>query len=352
MNESALDAALYDPGVTSPLLGLAVFAGLVFLRRERLHAALGRPPGVGLALLFGAAGLGLLAWSHAIGAQDLALPALVLLLVGAAAWLGGRPLVEALGSPLLALVLVIQPPEVLLDALLFPLQLATVSLTSGLLSAVGRAHRVAGDLILTDGVAFQVIEGCSGLKTITSLALAAVAYAELVGRRGYEKAVLLGLTPAIGFLANGLRVLVLVFRKIPADSVEHQVHGVAALFVGVVGLVAVEIGLARTLFRWRPAGSPAAPGPAGGMGLARRLAIGALGPVAIAVFAVFVPAGSLRAPETTPPNIEALPLDGDYHEISATEVRSRISAGLDWESLTPSEIVESVRDFFARTQVR
>jgi nicotinic acid mononucleotide adenylyltransferase len=63
-------------------------------------------------------------------------------------------------------------------------------------------------------------------------------------------------------------------------------------------------------------------------------------------------AGAYRPPRQYAAHIEALPLDGDYHEISATEVRSRISAGLDWESLTPPEIVESVRDFFARTQVR
>lgn len=309
MNGSALDAALYDPGVTSPLLGVAVFAALVALRRDRIRAALGRPPLVGLALVASGLGFALIGWSHAIGAPDLVLPGLTLALVGGAAGLGGGGLVAAIGFPLLALVFVIRPPEPLLNALLFPLQQATVALTAGLLSLVGRAHLVAGDLILTNGAAFQVIEGCSGLKTITSLPLAAVAYGELVGRRGYEKAVLVALMPAIGFLANGLRVLVLVFRKVPAESLEHQVYGVAALLVGVVGLVAAEIGLSRTLFRRWPGGGAVEHAPVAKKGLGRRAAAWALGASGVAAFFFLTPVGFVRGPRVERPNIEELPLE-------------------------------------------
>lgn len=310
MNPSTLDAALYDPAVTSPLLGAAVFAALLFTRRDWLRAALGRPPRVGLALVASGLGLALLAWSHAIGAADLALPAVILGLLGGAAWLGGRALVAAIGFPLLALVFVVQPPEIVLNALLFPLQRATVWLTALLLTLLGRAHLVAGDLILTNGALFQVIEGCSGLKTIGSLGLAAVAYGELVGRRGYEKAVLVALTPAIGFLANGLRVLVLVFRKVPAESAEHQVYGVAAIVVGVIGLAAVEIALARTVFRRWPGRPPGELGPAPSLvGFGRRLAVWAIAPAGIAAFFALTPADFVRGPVAEPPNIEDLPLE-------------------------------------------
>ncbi|MBK7950069.1 MAG: archaeosortase/exosortase family protein [Deltaproteobacteria bacterium] len=309
MNGSSLDAALYDPGVTSPLLGVAVFAALVALRRDRIRAALGGPPLVGLALVASGLGFALFGWSHAIGAPDLVLPGLVLALVGGAAGLGGRALVAAIGFPMLALVCVIRPPEPLLNLLLFPLQQATVALTAGLLSLVGRAHLVAGDLILTNGAAFQVVEGCSGLKTIASLALAAVAYGELVGRRGYEKAVLVALTPALGFLANGLRVLLLVFRKIPAESVEHQVYGVAALLVGVIGLVALEIGLSRTLFRRWPGRVAAESTPVPRAGLGRRVAAWAVGASGVAAFFFLTPADFVRGPRLERPNIEELPLE-------------------------------------------
>ena len=46
----------------------------------------------------------------------------------------------------------------------------------GLLDLVGRAHEVRGDLLISQGVTFQVIEGCSGFKTIVSLVLAAIVW--------------------------------------------------------------------------------------------------------------------------------------------------------------------------------
>src|SRR5690606_4223817 len=236
-------------GATSPALGLAVFGILLYAQRVSIRAALGAPPRRAIALVVGAAGLALLGWSRAIGADDLALPALILELIGAAAWLGGGPLLAAIAFPLLALVFVIQPPALLLDALLFPLQRATVWLVSGLLDGMGRHHVVAGDLIETRGTVFQVIEGCSGLKTMSSLALAAVAYAELVGRRGYEKLVVVATVPAVAFFVNGLRVLALILGRVPTESLAHQLYGVAAIVLGVVLLAVVELGLSRTLFR-------------------------------------------------------------------------------------------------------
>lgn len=314
---ATLDEALFDASVTSPALGGLVFAVLVFARRAEIRAALGRPPCPWIAIPCLALGFGLLAWSHAVGAPDLALPALVLQLLGGAAWLGGRALVSAIGFPVLALVSVIQLPAILLNRLLFPLQLGTVALTSGLLSLVGQAHGVAGDLILTEGATFQVIEGCSGLKTILSLVLAAVAYADLVGRRGIEKLVILALAPAIGFLANGLRVLFLVLGRVPAESLEHQVYGILAIVFGVVLLALVELGLSRTLFRKGAHGASVdgpglAVGPdtglAGSAATARvRLVVCAVAGVAVSACLALGLPGAVGQRDVRRLNIEALP---------------------------------------------
>lgn len=315
---ASFDEALFDAGVTSPLLGGLVFVALVFARRARIGAALGQPPCLWIAIPCLALGLGLLGWSHAIGAPDLVLPALVLELIGGAAWLGGRALVSAIGFPVLALVCVVQLPAILLNRLLFPLQLGTVALTSALLSLLGRAHEVAGDLILTQGVTFQVIEGCSGLKTILSLMLAAVAYADLVGRRGVEKVLILALAPAIAFLANGLRVLVLVLREVSSESAEHQAYGLLAIAVGVVLLALVELGLSRTLFRmeWRGAsvdGSGLVAGAGAGSGFAAngraRLAVWTIASVAVSACLVLGLPGSVARRDVRLLNIEELPLE-------------------------------------------
>ncbi len=317
---ASFDEALFDAGVTSPVLGGLVFVALVFARRARIRAALGQPPCLWIAIPCLALGLWLLGWSHAIGAPDLVLPALILELIGGAAWLGGRALVSAIGFPVLALVCVVQLPAILLNRLLFPLQLGTVALTSGLLSLLGRVHEVAGDLILTQGVTFQVIEGCSGLKTILSLMLAAVAYADLVGRRGVEKVLILALAPAIAFLANGMRVLVLVLREVSSESAEHQLYGLLAIAVGVVLLALVELGLSRTLLRleWRGAsvdgsGLGSGLGAGAGSGFAAsgraRLAVWGIASVAVSACLALGLPGSVARRDVRLLNIEELPLE-------------------------------------------
>ena len=41
--------------------------------------------------------------------------------------------------------------------------------------------------------------------------------------------------------------------------------------------------------------------------------------------------------------IHALPLSGDFHEVSATEVRRRLASGEDWEHLVPAAVVPLAR---------
>jgi exosortase len=313
--DEALDAALFDPAVTSPLLGLAVFFALLFMRRQAVARNLWAPCDPWIAWSGLAGGAALLLWSRAIRAPDLELPALVLELLGGAAWLGGRGLVRAIGVPVLALVCVIPLPAILLNELLFPLQLGTVAWTSTLLSLCGRAHEVAGDLILTRGIVFQVIEGCSGLKTILSLMLAALVYAEGVGRRGLEKLWILAIAPVVGFFVNGLRVLVLVFREVPADSAEHQAYGLLAIGVGVVLIAAIELGLSRTLFWKEPGAGDAGAGasaragqPAGARGGRRLLGWVAVSLVLSGCVALALP-GALPGRKIRLANIEALPLE-------------------------------------------
>jgi nicotinate-nucleotide adenylyltransferase len=53
--------------------------------------------------------------------------------------------------------------------------------------------------------------------------------------------------------------------------------------------------------------------------------------------------GELDAPPHLRHRLEPLPLTGDFDDVSSTEVRKRIAAGLDWEQLVPEPIIEMVR---------
>ena len=53
--------------------------------------------------------------------------------------------------------------------------------------------------------------------------------------------------------------------------------------------------------------------------------------------------GELDAPQHLRHRIQPLPLAGDFDDVSSTEVRKRIAAGLAWEHLVPEPIIEIVR---------
>ncbi len=56
--------------------------------------------------------------------------------------------------------------------------------------------------------------------------------------------------------------------------------------------------------------------------------------------------GELEAPPHLRHRVEPLPLTGDFDDVSSTEVRKRIAAGLAWEHLVPEPIIEMVRRIY------
>lgn len=243
---SALDRALYAPSMASPLLALLAATGLALHRSGAIERAIRAGQGRAFGLVPLAIGIGLLLWSRQLGFDHLVLPALLLALVGSALAVGGGALLRAVAWPLAALALAVPLPPALLHPIVFRLQLWTVSLVSSLLTLVGRAHEVQGDLIVdAEGVVFQVIEGCSGFKSIVSLMLAAVVYGDLVLRRpGAKGALVLAAIPvAIGM--NALRVLGLVVGRVPADSATHTAYGLLAVVAGVIALAVLELAVSR-----------------------------------------------------------------------------------------------------------
>lgn len=255
---SSIERDVYDALGSSPGLALSVFAAILYLRRDRLRSALGARPAWGAGAVLLALGVLLTLWAASIRAIDLSRLSLALLLAGGALWLGGARLLRAIAPALLALLMSVPPPLPLLHQVVFPLQLITAKLASGLLSSIGQSHLLLGDQILRGGIRFHVIEGCSGLRSIWSLGLAGLLLVELVGRSTREKVALLAVVPLVACLVNGFRVVVLVLREVPDGSAEHAIHGLIMIAVGVVLLSLIEAYLWPLVFRRGASGGGAA----------------------------------------------------------------------------------------------
>lgn len=198
-------------------------------------------------------GAGLSIWARQIGIPRLLAPAFVLELCGVALACGGAGLVRVLGLPLGCALLAMPLPPEIVNQLVFPLQLLTVDWTSALLDLLGRVHGIEGDRILHDGVVFQVIEGCSGLRSTLSLVLAAIVYAEFVVRGPGARLAVVLLALPVGLAANAIRVTILVLGRIEPDSTAHFVYGILMLALAVVALALLELLATRALAWLRPA---------------------------------------------------------------------------------------------------
>jgi len=254
-NEGAFGGQLFVPNQKSPLLifGLAVF--FLATRLAPLRATLGQGrvgPG---SLLLLTSGLALGAWSHYTGELPLGVVSLCLTLLGIAGVLGGREAVHLMRLPALILLLVVPIPGVLLNSLVHRLQLFTAQAVSFVLDVFQVENVVSGDTIYTATAAFQVIEGCSGLRAIETLVLTAVVYQALMPHSRLTSWILVLSAPLLGVLINLARVLSIVTDPEVAPNQDHTVQGI---FMVVAGALMVA-GWSYLLERSLPP-SPALPG--------------------------------------------------------------------------------------------
>lgn len=244
---SGADALFFSPSGSSPLLIYVLSAWLLFRRRERLRASFGGPP----QLMIGCAMLGLAvalcAWSHYTRAHELLIPALSLALLGAAGLLGGREGLRAVRMPAAFLLLALPIPVVILNYVMHPMQLATAKITGGILSLLGLEVFVFGELVWYQDHIFHVIESCSGVRTLLTMAMASFLYIEIFPRPRARSLLLIGLSPLLALAVNQLRILSIIFNPYSDFAAVHDAQGVFMMALGVVLIALTDSALGRIM---------------------------------------------------------------------------------------------------------
>ncbi len=247
-----VEGQLFVPNQKSPLLIFAI-AGFFFVQRAvplRSSFRDGTWAGWGLPLL--ASGIAFNVLSYRTETPFLAVASLSLILLGGAALLGGSPALRRMRLPALFLLLALPIPGFLLNSLVYPMQLATAQMSGFLLSLLGVDHVVMADLIYTKTAVFQVIEGCSGLRSMETLLMAAIVYQYWVPHSRVCSWILVLSAPLIGIAINQLRVLWIIFYPSSSTSSAHTMQGLVMIVVGVLLIDRVH----AILSRWLPADRP------------------------------------------------------------------------------------------------
>ena len=184
------------------VLPLALY--FAWQRREEIAAAPLRPSFAGL-LVIGGSLATLVAGT--LGAElFLTRLSLVGVTVGTVLFVCGWTHLRLLAFPLAFLLLMIPLPAIIFNKIAFPLQLVASSFGEQALQTLGVPVLREGNVIILSHTSLEVVEACSGIRSLLSLLTMGIVYGHFSDSRPAVTAVLAAATVPIAILTNAIRV--------------------------------------------------------------------------------------------------------------------------------------------------
>lgn len=194
-----------DPNFSHGFFVPLFSAYVIWRSRQRLATLPVAPSWFGLVVISGSMATVIVG---VLGAElFLSRSAFVFLLAGMVIYFLGWRWFRELLFPLAFLLLMIPIPAILFNQVAFPLQLLASQIASVLLGLFGVPVLREGNMIHLPHMALEVVEACSGIRSLVSLVTLAIIYGYFMDRGFVRRALLaLGAIP-IAVLANALRVM-------------------------------------------------------------------------------------------------------------------------------------------------
>ncbi len=214
----------YGQGFLVPL-----FSGYVVWRqREQWRKTESKPANFGLLVMVGAVVL-LLAGS--LGAELFtSRVSLLALLAGMILFLAGWKMLRTVSFPLAFLLLMIPIPVIIYNQITFPLQLLASRFATFWLEVVQVPVLREGNVLILPNYSLEVVEACSGIRSLMTLITLAIAYGYLLEPRRWVRYALVILMIPIAIVSNAIRIMgtgVLTYRFGPkaAEGFFHEFSG-------------------------------------------------------------------------------------------------------------------------------
>ena len=170
--------------------------------------------------------------------QTIASASMLFFLWGCVIFLFGFAIFKACLFPLLILFFMIPVPAQFIAALTMPLQLFVSKASVGLASLVGIPIYREGNVIQLPQGAFEVVQACSGLRSIMTLLTLGAVMAYFTMRSNLLRSILFLLAIPIAIAVNILRVFVLVavFYFLSIDLSKGTFHTIMGLAIFCIAL--------------------------------------------------------------------------------------------------------------------
>ena len=226
---------------------------MVWVKRSKLHDNPVRCSFLGLILL----GLSMLIYMFALLTQVHTVISLSMLMtvVGVIIYLGGVNTVKDMLTPLILLVMLIPLPDQLYIQITFPLQLKVSQITEIIIKLVGVPIFREGNIMHIPEKSFEVVEACSGLRSIITLFTLSVIIGYYTLSKGVSKLILVVSSIPIAIFVNIFRVifmiLLLYFFGIDITAgIFHTIMGMVIFGIALLLFLIIQFILQRVLEQW------------------------------------------------------------------------------------------------------
>jgi exosortase len=224
----------YSHGFLVPLLSIY----LIWQRREKLAEVPRRPSSFGLLVVLGALGLLFLG---SLGAElFLTRVSMVVMICGLVIYFSGWGLLRAMAFPIAFLLFAIPIPVLIYNEIVFPLQFIASRFATSILEMLNLFPIMReGNVLIIPGMRLEVVEACSGIRSLMSLMALAAGYGYLAEKSVPVRWFLVLAMVPLAIVSNGTRVMItaLMTNYIGPQAAEGFMHEFSGWVIFVVATV-------------------------------------------------------------------------------------------------------------------
>jgi exosortase len=224
----------YSHGFLVPVLS----AYLIWQRRDKLRLIARRPSPWGMVIVL--CSLGLL-FVGSLGAElSLARLSMLGTICGLIVYFVGLPILRAMAFPMAFLLFAIPIPTIIYNEIVFPLQFVASRFATRALEMLNLFPIMReGNVLVLPHMTLQVVEACSGIRSLMSLLALAAGYGYLVERSTTVRWILFLAMVPLAIISNGTRVMItaIMANYIGPKAAEGFMHEFSGWVIFVVATI-------------------------------------------------------------------------------------------------------------------